>query len=286
MCLYIKRFFSRLLDYGLFYCTALVLALVLPFDYGETFYYVLAAVTPLLWAPFEAVILKKWGATVGKKLFELSIPSLSWKEVFKRAFFCTSSRITFVKPLSLWRAWLAFLITCSVGSSLFFGKNISEVAAEYEQQIAGSEWVQYTSDEGNFLIHFPKTPKMEIRVYDVPDGDPIRLNEYRAYKEASFCVSYLNLPKKWRLFSANTLLKGAIKVVQEYMPGSELVERQIVKHKNYPAMNFCMKQGEAIIEGRLILVGRTLYQLTVTYYPDTPREQQHETFLNSFELKH
>jgi hypothetical protein len=45
-----------------------------------------------------------------------------------------------------------------------------------------------------------------------------------------------------------------------------------------------MKEGDNHIEGRLILVGNTLYRLMVVYYPDTPRDLQHETFVNSFDV--
>lgn len=285
MFLYLKRFLSRLLDYGLFYFISVFVSLMLPFELDDKFYFLFAVLTPLVWAPLEAILIKKWGTTPGKKLFELSIPGLSWKESFKRAFFLSQLRTVTEKPISFWRYLIALMITCSGGSALFFGKDISDVAIQYEQQVAGAGWIQYISDEGKFTVQFPKKPELEVKTYDVPDGDPVCLNEYSVKKEAGFSVSYLDLPKKWRLFSSTTLLKGAMKVVQEHMPGTELLEKTIVKHKDYPAMNFKMKEGSNIIEGRLILVGNTLYRLMVTYYPDTPQEQQHDAFLNSFDLK-
>lgn len=285
MFLYLKRILARLLDYGLFYFISIFVSSMLPFELTEKFYFLYAVLTPLAWAPFEAISIKRFGTTPGKKLFELSIPALSWKESFKRAFFFSRPRTTTEKTISFWRYLVALMITCCGGSALFFGKDISEVAVQYEQQVAGAGWVQYIHDEGKFSVNFPKKPELDVKTYEVPNGDPINMNEYKAEKEAGFSVSYLELPKKWRLFSSNTLLKGAIKVVQEHMPGTELVEKTIVKHKNYPAMDFKMKEGENLIEGRLILVGNTLYRLMVVYYPDTPRDLQHETFLNSFELK-
>ncbi len=285
MFLYLKRFLARILDYGLFYFVAIFISLMLPFEISDRFYCLFAVTTPFIWAPLEALLLKRWGATPGKKLFEISIPGLSWKESFKRAFFLKSPRAIIGKQITLWRYLIALIITCLGGSALFFGKDISDVAVQYEQKVAGSGWIQYVSDEGQFSVHFPKKPEVGVKTYDVPDGDPINLNEYKVEKEATFSVSYLELPKKWKLFSSTTLLKGAIKVVQEHMPGTELTDKNIVKHKEYPAMDFRMKEGENIIEGRLILVGNTLYRLMVIYYPDTPRDLQHETFLNSFELK-
>jgi hypothetical protein len=285
MFIYLKRSLARLLDYGLFYFVSIFVSMMLPFSMDETFYFSMVMATPLLWAPLEAIFLKKWGTTPGKKLFELSVPELTWKESFKRAFFLSRPRTIAEKKISFWRYLIALMITCSGGSALFFGKDISEVAVQYEQTVAGSGWIKYISDEGKFSVNFPKKPEVGVKTYENPDGEPINLNEVKIEKEAEFSVSYLDLPKKWKLFSSSTLLKGAMKVVMEHMPGTEMIDKNIVKHKNYPAMDFRLKEGENVIEGRLILVGNTLYRLMVVYYPDTPRSQQHETFLNSFDLK-
>lgn len=285
MFLSLRRFLARLLDYGLFYFCSVFLSLMAPVEVNENFYLIFALAVPFIWAPLEAVLLKNWKTTPGKKLFGISISELSWSDSFKRAFFLGKPGRIVSQPISFWRYVIALMIACSAGSALFYGKDLSEVAVEYEHRVAGSGWVQYISDDGKFSVQFPKKPEVASKTIDVPNGDPINLSEFKAEKDASFSVSYLELPKKWRIFSSNTLLKGAMKVVQEHMPGTQLIDKKIVKHKNYPAMDFRMKEGENEIEGRLILVGNTLYRLMVVYYPDTPRDQQHQTFVDSFDLK-
>lgn len=286
MILRLKRFLARFFDYGIFYFFVVFGSMMLPIEIEDKSFFLLALLTPFLFAPFEAISLKKWGTTLGKKLFGISVPSLTWKESFKRAFWWGPRPGALVsKPITLWRYLLALMIACSGGSALFLGKDITEVAIQYEQNVAGSGWIKYISEDGKFAVHFPKKPQVASKTYEVPNGDPVNLNEFKVEKEAGFSVSYLDLPKKWKIFSSNTLLKGAMNVVQQHMPGTELLEKTLVKHKNYPAMDFKMKEGENLIEGRLILVGNTLYRLMVVYYPDTPRELQHEVFVNSFELK-
>jgi hypothetical protein len=283
MFLALRRFLARLLDYGLFYFCTIFVSLMAPYEIDEKFYLIFALTVPFFWAPIEASLLKRFGTTPGKKIFGIAVPGLSWGESFKRAFFL-GPRGVISREISFWRYLLALMIACSAGSALFFGKDISEAAVQYEQQVAGEGWNQYVLDDGRFTVHFPEKPERASKTYDA-NGEPLNLSEYKAEKEASFSVSYLELPKKWKIFGASTLLKGAMKVVQDHMPGSQLIDKQSVKHKNYPAMDFRMKEGENEIEGRLILVGNTLYKLMVTYYPDTPRSQQHETFVNSFDLK-
>lgn len=257
-----------------------------PIEVNENFYFYFALFVPFFWAPLEAFLISRYQTTPGKKLFGITIPGLSWKQSLKRAFFLGQrpGEMQF-KKITYWRYLIAFMIACSAGSGLFYGKDISEAAVEYEQKVTGAGWVEYIAENGRFSVHFPKKPNVTEQKVEVPNGDPINLSEFKAVKDAAFSVSYLELPKKWRIFSSNTLLKGAMKVVHEHMPGTNLLDKKIVKHKNYPAMDFKMKEGSNEIEGRLILVGNTLYRLMVVYYPDTPRDEQHQTFVNSFELK-
>ena len=279
MFLFLRRFLARVFDYGLFYFLTVFISLVLPVEIEGQIFLLWALIAPLFWAPIEAVFLYAVQTTPGKKLFGLSLPLLSWSESFKRAFFFKRTRDLNVKPIGIKRYIIALMLASSAGSALFFGEDLSEVAVHYEQSITGTGWVQYISDNGKFQVQFPKKPVVqEPKQFEVPNDAPLELSECKVHKEAEFSVSYLDLPKKWKLFGSNTLLKGAMKVVHEHMPGAEIVDKKIVKHKNYPAMDFKMKQGEKEIEGRLILVGNTLYKLWVVYTPTTPREQQHEVF--------
>lgn len=285
MFLFLRRFLARLFDYGLFYFVTVFISLVLPIELESQIFILWALLVPFAWAPIEMLSFKFYQSTPGKKLFGLSLPPLTWKESFKWAFLFQRSHRLLVKTIGFKRYVIALILASSAGSALFLGDDIAKVAVHYEQQVAAEGWVQYISDNGKFQVHFPKKPQPASQTFDVPNGEPLNLSEYKAHQEAEFSVSYLDLPKKWKLFSSNTLLKGAMKVVLEHMPAAELVDQKLVKHKNYPAMDFRMKEGDNIIEGRLILVGNTLYKLWVVYFPDTPREQQHETFLGSFELK-
>lgn len=286
-----NRIIARAMDYGLFYLLGVILSLMLPFDFKDSFYAAFALASPLLWIPIEAFLLYTWGTTPGKAAFGIVIRDYSGKKLsflqsLKRAFFIGKRPgRTEAKKITRWRYLLALVVALSCGSSLFLGKDLSEAAVQFEKQMVG-DWVQYASDKGGFTIQFPKQPKVETHSFEVPDStQPLELSEVKAKSDAVFSVSYVDLPKKWRIFSAGTLLKAAMSVVHGHMPGTDLTDTKRLNHKNYPALDFTMKEGDTLIEGRLILVGSTLYKLTVTYPADAPREQQHETFLNSFDMK-
>jgi hypothetical protein len=283
--LYIRRILARFVDYGIFYFVSILLTLMLPVEFDEAFYFYLGLAVPLCWAPLEAVFLKKFRTTPGKKIFGISLPPLSWKESFKWAFRLSRKPPIIETSIPFWRYLIALAVACGAITTLFKSQEILQVAIHYEGQVAGSNWVQYISDDGRFQVHFPKKPEVASTIVDTSAGGELSLNELKVEKEAAFSVSYIDLPKKWRIFSSPTLLKGAMDVVLEHTPGAQLIEKKLVKHKNYPAMDFRMKEGENEVEGRLVLVGDTLYRIMVVYYPDTPRKLQHETFVGSFELK-
>lgn len=287
-----NRCLARVMDYGLFYFVGVILSLVLPFDFQDKFYLTFALQVPVLWALIEALLLSSWGTTPGKWLFGVAIRNengdkLPFFQSLKRAFFIGKRPgiAQYKRRVHGWRYLVAFVIAIASASSLFLGKDLSDVAVQFEKQMVG-EWVQYISDDGRFTVNFPKQPKVESHSYEVPDSQhSLEMSELKAKSDAIFSVSYVELPKKWRIFSAGTLLKAAMQVVHAHTPNAELLGTNRIKHKDYPAMDFRMKEGDNEVEGRLILVGSTLYKLTVTYPPKAPREMQHETFLNSFELK-
>lgn len=284
MFLIIKLLLSRLFDYGLFYFVIVVMSLIVPVDLGNLLFFWGAIAVPVAWIPLEAVWLRWEGTTPGKKLFGLTLPRLSWRQALCRALTFMPPADLIVRPMGWKQALIGLACVHGAVSALFLGHSIADMAVRYEGSVTTSGWVQYVSDDGKFRVHFPKQPKEISQALDSPEGGEINLNEVKAYKKAEFSVSYLDLPKKWKLFSANILLKGAMKVILEHLTGTQLLEHTIVKHKNYPAMDFRLQEGDKLIEGRLILVDNTLYKLWVVYFSDTPREQQHEAFLDSFEL--
>lgn len=283
----LKRVLARLFDWGLFYTLGVFLTLILPIGFDDKFYFSFVFLTPLLWAPLEALMLSTWETTPGKALFGISVRGLSFIKSLKRALFWGKRPgVPTFSPIRRWRLVLGVALTGIAASTLFMGKDLSNVAIQYESQVAKSGWVQYASDDGRFTIQFPKKPSsQETQKVDVADGKALELKVVKAESDAIFSVSYLDLPRKWRIFSSNILLKISMKEIVGHMEGAELTDKQMVKHKNYPAMSFKIKQGDNEIEGRLILVKNTMYKLTVVYPPGVSHEGQHETFLDSFELK-
>jgi len=281
-----NRLFARCFDYGLFYLLAIFTSLVSPIEFELASQLLFALLVPLFWAPIEALLIRFWGTTPGKWLFGIAISQLSMKNSFRRAFFFRSRPGTLRgSEIARWRYMLTIWLAISCGSMLFFGQKISDAAVRYEQQMVSGSWVEYTSEEGQFTVQFPKKPKVETTELPIPNSEQsLELSEYKAESEALYSVSHLDLPRKWTIFSAGIILRGAMNAVVEHMSDVKMTASERTTHKGHQALKFTLKQGDKEVEGRLILVGKTLYRLTVTYPPGADREQQ-TAFFDSFELK-
>lgn len=289
---FLSRLCARVFDYSIFYLVGVFLSLALPTEFSENFYYVYALATPLLWAPLEAIMMSLWGTTLGKMVFGVIVRTakgekLPMEESFRRAFFLGKRPgVLHAVKIRSWKFLLLALFSLGCGSSLFLGKDISEVAIGYEQSTLRGNWIDYTSELGNFTIQFPKSPQTETQVFPLADSDqPLELNEVKVESGETFSVSYLEMPQKWRFFSEATLLKGALNVVVEHTPGAKLIDKKRVTHKSHQALDFHFQEGSKVTFGRLVIVGKNLYKITVTYPQDTPNKEQYEAFLASFDLK-
>ena len=159
-----------------------------------------------------------------------------------------------------------------------FGKSVAE-------SIQG--WVPFTSPEGRFGVHFPAPPELERKQMQL--GQTGRSLEYSEYKSRAsdtlvYMASYTYLPSRWRLASSSTLLKGALKVIMQNEGGMELVEERLASFQDHPALHFVLKRGTEEVYGTLILMGKTLYQLNISCFPEVDKEVNREMFVNSFKI--
>jgi hypothetical protein len=285
---------ARCIDYCLFYLVVTYLSLFLPFYIQELYYLIFAVVLPLIWVPFEAFCLARWATTPGKKLFGLQVRThiggkLPFWLCLKRASFCG------IRPGVLKQKTIGIkgkIIGCVVMLISFFGacfhQELSDFSTGYNKQQTVEGWVDYTSEKGGFRVLFPTDPKEESKLIPLPEQNRVlNYNELKSleHKKVSYSVSYMQIPKKWKLAGSSRILQGALEGIVEHTDGATLVSKQFSKHQSYRTLDFHVTQNGEEMEGRLIMVGNTLYRLTVTYPPSYSNQLQQQEFLNSFEVQ-
>lgn len=287
------RALARLVDYFTMFLVAGTVSMYLPWFIETYYYFIFALAVPLLWIPIEALLISLWGTTPGKALFGIKIFDAKgkklpyWKSLKQAAFL--SPRPGLVRQISLsFRrrvAAIAIILGCSIAS--MFGNTLASWTLGFENGISTKGWTQYAYDDAGFRVHFPHDPKEESKQLDIPKSDQVlNYQELKATqnKKVHYSVSYMDLPRKWKIAGASRLLKGALDLMVKHMPGTSVIEKKFTTHQNYRAMDFHLMQGEEEVRGRLIMVGMTLYKVTITYPPELAQELQDNPFLESFDL--
>jgi uncharacterized RDD family membrane protein YckC len=288
------RALARFCDYCLFFLALGAVTLFLPYFYGPFFYYYLALAVPFLWAPVEAFFLAKWTTTPGKALFGMSVwnqavgTKLSYSAALKRAFFIPRRPgMVYQKNISWKRKLFAFAASSAFVLAAIYGNVLTLWSVGLEKGISVDGWVQYSSNDVGFKVSFPTDPEHESKELVIPNSGKV-LNYKEISSEESGKISYklnhMELPRKWRLAGNTTLLKGVLDALVKHTKGAELLEKEFTMHQGYRALDFRLKQGENEMKGRILIVGGTLYKLTIDYPSSIAKEMAENPFINSFEV--
>lgn len=286
---FIYRVFARALDYSLTYLFGTGLSLF--FLYAPEFYFNLLfpLTIPLIWAPIEALSISLTGTTPGKMFFGLSVvgedgKNLSFGSSLKRSLFIGSPGKIERSTLGIARkifGGIMILLCIFAGIFSIAQQKFDEVKDPFGN-LPG--WVNYADTDERFTIDFPKNPEYQSKQLEVPRAGEISYEEYIVeVKNASYSVSYVDFPKKWRLLGSQKLLKKSLEllVAHDKVP-QQLMSKTLTTHGRHPALDFILKKEDQVVHGRLVLVGTTLYKLAVGYPNEIEERVVHLHFLDSF----
>ena len=286
------RALARFCDYCLCFLGLGAITLFLPFFYGPLFYYFLAMVVPLFWVPVEALLISRWGTTPGKALLGLSVRDalgfkLPFRASLRRAFFLPGSPGTILQKKTSWiRKLCAIVASVSFVITAAYGNYLTLWSVGLNKGISPQEWIQYTHEYSGFKVSFPTKPEENYKELVIPDSGKVLPYEELTSAENDkvlYSVSHMELPRRWRLAGDTTLLKGVLDALVKHTEGGELIEKEFKKFSGHRVLDYRMKQGKEEVKGRLLIVGPTLFKLSINYPPSHAEEISQNPFLDSFE---
>jgi hypothetical protein len=288
------RALARFCDYSIFYLTIGAASLFIPYFYGPLFYYYLALIIPFLWVPVEAFLISKWGTTAGKAFFGLSVSSaaernLSYKAALKWSLFLPRNKAVVRQQKVSWKRKLcAFVTSSAFVLAAVYGNVLAHWSVGLEKGISPEGLVEYSSNDTGFKVSFPTDPETVSKELVLPDtGKVLPYKEITTdeNEKVRYSLTHLDLPRKWRLAANATLLKGVLDQLVKHIPGTEILEKEFKMYGEHRVLDFRMQQGKDEVKGRLIIVGGTLYKLTIVYPPSHSIHLEGNPFLDSFEAK-
>lgn len=287
---------ARTCDYLLLYFLIACGFEFAPYYIPESYFWGLAALVPLLWAPFEALLYSWLGTTPGKALFGIRVVGRSGKKpsflsAVKQAFALRKNRSGRLNLLDVpyWRRYVG-LAAVVVGAVCFgLHEQGTRLLGGPEKKVLPIEhWVQFEPKSEPFSLSLPVDPSFSAQEYEVSGAPaPLVHKDWSAHIGTStiYSISYLDLPKKWTIAGARTLLKGSLEMVVERTPGGILVEKNFTTHQGHPAISFRMMQDACEIQGVLILVKGRVYKASVTVPADLAAESNYDPFLASLDIR-
>ncbi len=153
------------------------------------------------------------------------------------------------------------------------------------------KWITFNPKDENFSASFPKKPKVDSRKLPIPGSDNfLPYKEYLCELDGGvlFSVSYTTLPQEWLKYGNSLVLSGALKAIMLELGKTELVGKEMIKFKSFPALDYehytVAKESQREAAGTLVLVGNTLYKVEMSYpleYHDHVEEQL-SNFIENF----
>lgn len=280
-----RRLFARIIDYSVAIITGSLLVDMAPFWVLGVVLWGLMATLPVWFMGVEAVCLRLWGRTPGRALMGIvPVGKGNWKVSFQEAVHLRMARDA--RKLS-WLRWLVGVVIAVGGVFIgMSGEGVARLSVGLDRPLSDEGWTQYVHQEGGFKVHFPDSPEETAKQLEVPHADQVfEYQEITAQqKRVQYSVTYMELPRKWKLAGSNIILKGVLDLLVQYTPNTALKNKELINHQSHRALDFYLQQDGQEVHGRLILVGTTLYKLTVSYPAHLAEELKDDPFLESFDL--
>lgn len=284
---------SRFVDYVLLYIVGVWLSFFLPVYVDPLFYIVFALLLPLLWAPLEALCIQKLGTTPGSALFGIHyktethfykrLKQALWRERREEVIEVRGGKKRFLTGI----IFSIFIALVGLFSPLVF-----HLLSGERVKPTTSGWMHFHSPAGSFGVDFPAEPYQAPKELVVPiTRDPIPYTEYKSFQKddgaITYSVSFLQLPLRVRFYGDNTVLKACLGFLPENGPTAKVLSEQLAPYHRYSAINFALRNGTEISEGRLIMANGKLYKLVVNYPEGTEEATLHlADFLDSFHIRY
>jgi len=243
------KLIAKVIDSSIVFLLLVASVEFLPFYLPDLAYLVMAIAAPAILVPLDRFLMRKMGSTPGRALVGIR------------------KGRAFAPP---WLHKCAGILAAAIGLfGSLCGTPWNPITVNLSTPYKGKTgWTPYKSEEKGFRIQLPSQPTHETSNVDIPHvSEALEYNEVKSEgkRDVVYAVGYLDLPRKWKFFGSQNILKGAVQLLQKSSPDVKIISHTLTRHYTHPAIDFHYRQGDEEVKGRLVLIGCTLYKLSVTY---------------------
>ena len=161
------------------------------------------------------------------------------------------------------------------------------ISADTENSENFSTWKKFTPQSGLFKVMLPDTPQYAKDLVAIPRSDKKRRYDMYASEKINgtlFLISVITYPQDVDTSLTDDILRQTLDELMKSHPDNRLSNFKNNLFKMHQTLDFSLNNGEIQVEGKILMVGKTVYVLSYITRNDNfdPKEYQH--FMDSFEL--
>ncbi|MBS0655371.1 MAG: hypothetical protein JSR46_06330 [Verrucomicrobia bacterium] len=156
------------------------------------------------------------------------------------------------------------------------------------QQPITPVWKEFQPENGSFTVLFPGNVMHATATK--PYGHPNEVTKYDTYSARGsdgtlYTLSEVQYPQSFDTKDPNAIFQSLIQNIVASAATTEIIGQTITTFSNHPAVDFNLQNLKYASIGRAILVGKTLYVLTVMSPNLNGLEEHFHAFADSLTLK-
>lgn len=151
-----------------------------------------------------------------------------------------------------------------------------------------SSWKNFNSPVGRFKAEFPTYPKHKTESVPVPNTQlTLKYDSYTSEEAngTAYLVNVTTFDSQIDTSNPDNNLEGALNGMLSSTQENKLISSNMSYFSGYHALDFLIQNNTMYLKGKIIMAGKTLYQLVAAYENQNYSESNYNKFINSFAIQ-
>lgn len=152
-----------------------------------------------------------------------------------------------------------------------------------------ASWREFIPQSGLFQVKLPQPPQYAKDFLPIPSSDQKRRYDIYASEKIDgtlFLISVITYPEEAELSFADDMLQQTVEELLHSKPDNKLTKISDTIFQKIPGRDFSIDNREFHVEGKVIMVNKTLYVLSYITRKGDFNAKEYQYFIDSFELLH
>ena len=149
-----------------------------------------------------------------------------------------------------------------------------------------SAWKEFVPQSKLFRVELPYPPQHATDLISMPNSDKKRRFDMYASEKgngAVFLISVITYPEEVHPSSVEDTLKQTIEELMKHNPDNRLSKSEHTFFDQHPALDFAIANREFLVQGKALLIGRSVYMLSYASRVGEFDAEDYRYFIDSFQ---